>query len=83
MVHRQIALDAVAHLTLGCQGFGCEDALTHLFNYCWPNAFENNAHVIQRFIFVADAMRVSLGAGRVLMYCMQVRVFHFLDKRLS
>ena len=71
-MHRQIALDAVAHLALGCQGFGCEDALCHLLNYTWPNVFENNAHVIQRFVFSSDAMRVSLGPGRVLQYCLQV-----------
>ena len=72
VVHRQIALDAVAHLTLGCQGFGCEDALCHLLNHAWPNAFENNAHVIQRFVFSSDAMRVSIGPGRLLQYVIQV-----------
>ena len=37
IVHRQIAIDAVAHLTLGVYGFGCEDALIHLLNHVWPN----------------------------------------------
>jgi hypothetical protein len=39
VVHRQqIAIDAVAHLSLGEYGFGCEDALVHLLNYyVWPN----------------------------------------------
>lgn len=49
LVHRQIAMDAVAHLTLGVAGFACEDALTHLFNHVWPNVFETSPHVIQRF----------------------------------
>lgn len=48
IVHRQIAMDAVAHLTLGVYGFGCEDALIHIFNYVWPNMLENSPHVIQR-----------------------------------
>ena len=72
IVHRQIAMDSVAHLTLGVYGFGCEDALVHLMNYVWPNMLENSPHVIQRFIFSCEAMRVSLGPNRVLQYCLQV-----------
>lgn len=75
LVHRQIAMDAVAHMTLGVCGFGCEDALTHLLNYVWPNVFEISPHVIQRFIFACEGMRVSLGANRVLQYCLQ-GMFH-------
>uniref|UniRef100_A0A915PYR5 TOG domain-containing protein n=1 Tax=Setaria digitata TaxID=48799 RepID=A0A915PYR5_9BILA len=71
IVHRQIAMDAVAHLTLGVYGFGCEDALIHIFNYVWPNMLENSPHVIQRFVFACDAMRVSLGPIKVLQYCLQ------------
>ncbi|KAI6241209.1 Splicing factor 3B subunit 1 [Aphelenchoides fujianensis] len=71
VVHRQIAIDAVAHLTLGVYGFGCEDALVHLLNYVWPNMLENSPHVIQRFIFACDAMRVSLGPIKVMQYCLQ------------
>ncbi|MFH4975941.1 hypothetical protein AB6A40_002650 [Gnathostoma spinigerum] len=71
IVHRQIAMDAVAHLTLGVYGFGCEDALIHIFNYVWPNMLENSPHVIQRFVFSCDAMRVSLGPIKVLQYCLQ------------
>lgn len=48
IVHRQIAMDSVAHLTLGVYGFGCDDALIHIFNYVWPNMLENSPHVIQR-----------------------------------
>ena len=50
LVHRQIAMDAVAHLTLGVIGFGCEDALVHLLNHVWPNVFETSPHVIQRYV---------------------------------
>ncbi|KAI1729329.1 splicing factor 3B subunit 1 domain-containing protein [Ditylenchus destructor] len=71
VVHRQIAIDAVAHLTLGAYSFGCEDALVHLMNYVWPNMLENSPHVIQRFVFACDAMRVSLGPIKVLQYCLQ------------
>ncbi|KAI6182587.1 Splicing factor 3B subunit 1 [Aphelenchoides bicaudatus] len=71
IVHRQIATDAVGHLTLGVYGFGCEDALVHLLNYVWPNMMENSPHVIQRYVFVCDAMRVSLGPIKVMQYCLQ------------
>lgn len=70
-VHRQIAIDAVAHLSLGVYGFGCEDALLHLLNYVWPNMMENSPHLIQRYIFACEGMRVSLGPIKVLQYCMQ------------
>uniref|UniRef100_A0A915D5W6 Splicing factor 3B subunit 1 n=1 Tax=Ditylenchus dipsaci TaxID=166011 RepID=A0A915D5W6_9BILA len=71
VVHRQIAIDAVAHLTLGAYGFGCEDALVHLLNYVWPNMLENSPHVIQRFVFACDAMRVSIGPIKVMQYALQ------------
>jgi splicing factor 3B subunit 1 len=58
-------------LTLGVYGFGCEDALMHLLNYVWPNMMENSPHVIQRFVFACDAMRVSLGPIKVMQYCLQ------------
>jgi len=29
-VHRQTACAAIKHMALGVNGFGCEDALTHL-----------------------------------------------------
>lgn len=70
-------MDCVAHMTLGVFGFGCEDALTHLLNYVWPNVFETSPHVIQRFIFSCEGMRVSLGPIRVLQYCLQVILFVF------
>lgn len=70
-MHRQIAIDACAHLTLGVYGFGCEDALVHLLNYIWPNLLENSPHVIQRFVFACDAMRVSLGPVKVMQYTLQ------------
>uniref|UniRef100_A0A0N4ZUE1 SF3b1 domain-containing protein n=1 Tax=Parastrongyloides trichosuri TaxID=131310 RepID=A0A0N4ZUE1_PARTI len=71
IVHRQIAIDATAHLTLGVYSFGCEDALTHLLNHVWPNLLESSPHVIQRYIFACDAMRVSIGPIKVMQYCLQ------------
>jgi splicing factor 3B subunit 1 len=40
LVHRQTASATVKHLALGVVGFGCEDAIVHLFNLVWPNIFE-------------------------------------------
>uniref|UniRef100_A0AC35TTK0 SF3b1 domain-containing protein n=1 Tax=Rhabditophanes sp. KR3021 TaxID=114890 RepID=A0AC35TTK0_9BILA len=71
IVHRQMAIDATAHLALGVYGFGKEDALMHLFNHVWPNLLENSPHVIQRYIFACEAMRVSVGPIKVLQFCMQ------------
>ncbi|CAJ0942594.1 unnamed protein product, partial [Mesorhabditis belari] len=71
VVHRQIAIDAVAHLSLGVYGFGCEDALMHLLNYVWPNMLENSPHLIQRYILACEGMRVSLGPIKVFQYCLQ------------
>ena len=34
-------------MALGVFGFGCEDALTHLMNYVWPNVFETSPHLVQ------------------------------------
>ena len=70
-----MALEATFHIALGCQGFGMEDALCHLLNLCWPNAFEISAHVIQRFIFVTEGMRVSLGPARLFQYLLQVGIY--------
>lgn len=46
LVHRQTAATTVQHMALGVAGLGCEDALTHLLNYVWPNIFETSPHVI-------------------------------------
>merc|ERR1712083_113151 len=40
VVHQQTAAYTVQHLSLGVAGLGCEDALTHLMNFLWPNIFE-------------------------------------------
>ena len=68
LVHRQTAAWAVKHLALGVAGLDCEDCLQHLFNYIWPNIFENAPHMIQAFYDCIDAFRVALGPGRLLAY---------------
>ena len=72
LVHRQTAMTAVAHLALGVRGLGCEDSLTHLLNYVWPNIFETSPHVIQAFMFAIEGFRVALGPGVLLQYTLQV-----------
>ena len=61
-------------MALGVYGFGCEDSLTHLMNYVWPNMFEISPHMIQSFNDAVDGLRVSVGPGKVLQYTMQVSV---------
>lgn len=68
LVHRQTATWAVKHLALGAAGLDCEDSLQHLFNYVWPNIFEQAPHMIQAFFDAMDAFRVALGPGRLLSY---------------
>lgn len=75
LVHRQTAMSAIGHLALGVHGFGCEDALTHLMNYLWPNVFETSPHVIQAFMSAVEGMRLGLGPTKVLQYLLQ-GLFH-------
>lgn len=62
-------------MALGVYGLGCEDALTHLLNYVWPNVFETSPHVINSVMEAIEGCRVSLGAGVILSYVMQ-GLFH-------
>ena len=59
-------------MALGVYGFGCEDSLTHLMNYVWPNAFEISPHMVQSFNDAVDGFRVAVGPGKVLQYTLQV-----------
>ena len=77
-MHRQTACAAIKHMSLGVYGFGCEDALTHLMNFVWPNVFENSPHLVQAFMDAVDGMRVSLGPIKVLSYVVQVRRRFFI-----
>ena len=74
LVHRQTACAAIKHMALGVSGFGCEDALTHLINYVWPNIFETSPHVVNAVMESIEGMRVALGPSRVLHYCLQVSI---------
>jgi splicing factor 3B subunit 1 len=75
LVHRQIATTVVQHLALGIPGLGCEDALTHLLNYVWPNIFEESPHLINGVIGAIDGCRLALGPCVVLHYTLQ-GLFH-------
>ena len=75
LVHRQTAAVTVKHLALGCAGLGCEDAVTHLINYTWPNVFEPSPHVINAVTEAIEAARVALGPQFVLAYTLQ-GLFH-------
>lgn len=68
LVHRQTASTAVKHLSLGVHGLNCEDSLVHILNFVWPNIFEVSPHVINAVCEAIEGLRVSLGAGVVLMY---------------
>ena len=59
-------------MALGVHGFSCDDALTHLMNYVWPNIFETSPHMVQAFNDAVEGFRVSVGPMRVLQYTLQV-----------
>lgn len=71
-VHRQTAASVVQHMALGVAGLGCEDALTHLLNYVWPNIFETSPHVVNAVMGAVDGCRLALGPAVVLNYLLQV-----------
>ena len=71
-VHRQTAASVVQHMALGVAGLGCEDALTHLLNYVWPNIFETSPHVVNAVQGAVDGCRLALGPAIVLNYILQV-----------
>jgi len=75
LVHRQTAASVVQHMALGVPGLSCEDALTHLLNFVWPNIFEESPHVINAVMGAVDGCRLSLGPCAVLYYTMQ-GLFH-------
>ena len=61
------------HMALGVAGLGCEDALTHLLNYVWPNIFETSPHVVNAVMGAIDGCRLALGPAIVLNYTLQAR----------
>ncbi|CAL5222736.1 g5143 [Coccomyxa viridis] len=75
LVHRQTAASVVQHMALGVAGLGCEDALTHLLNYVWPNIFETSPHVVNAVQGAVDGCRLALGPAIVLNYILQ-GLFH-------
>merc|ERR1711881_500628 len=75
LVHRQTASFTLQHLSLGTSGLSCEDALTHLLNYLWPNIFETSLHIVLALCGAIDGMRVALGPAVILSYLLQ-GLFH-------
>lgn len=75
LVHRQTACSVIQHMALGVYGFGCEDALTHLLNFVWPNIFETSPHLVQAFMGAIEGFKVSLGPIKMLQYTLQ-GLFH-------
>lgn len=75
LVHRQTAMSVVQHMALGVHGFGCDDALTHLLNYIWPNIFETSPHVVQSFMGAIEGLRIAVGPIRLFQYTLQ-GLFH-------
>jgi len=75
LVHRQTACTVVKHMALGVYGLGCEDALTHLLNFVWPNIFETSPHVINAVLEAVEGMGRALGPATIMMYLGQ-GMFH-------
>lgn len=75
LVHRQTAMSVVQHMSLGVHGFGCDDALTHLLNFIWPNIFETSPHVVQSFMGAIEGLRIAVGPIRLFQYTIQ-GLFH-------
>ncbi|CAK9856922.1 unnamed protein product [Sphagnum jensenii] len=71
VIHRQTAATTVKHVALGVMGLGCEDILTHLLNFIWPNIFEVSPHVINAVMEAMEGLMVSLGPGRIFLYVLQ------------
>lgn len=59
-------------MALGVAGLGCEDALTHLLNYVWPNIFETSPHVVNAVMGAVDGCRLAIGPAIILNYLLQV-----------
>jgi len=70
-VHRQTAMSAVKHISLGVANLGCEDALVHLLNYTFPNVFEQSPHVINACLDAIEGLMVGLGPNVILGYLLQ------------
>ena len=74
-VHRQTASAVVKHIALGVPGLACEDCLTHLLNFVFPNIFETSPHVIGAVLDAIEAISVAIGPARVLNFTL-AGLFH-------
>merc|ERR1712232_1129772 len=71
LVHRQTAAFTIQHLSLGVAGLACEDTLTHLLNFLWPNIFEISTHIIQAMRGALSRIRLSIGSCIIFYYLLQ------------
>lgn len=74
-VHKQIACSSLRNVCLGTFGYGCERYLLHLFNFVFPNIFENSMHIKNSVFEAFEAMRLSVGPGEMFLYLVQ-GLFH-------
>jgi len=74
-VLRQTSSTVIAHMSLGCVGLGCEDALINLLNFLWPNIFETSPHLINAITAAIAGIRTAIGPG-ILMNYLGAGLFH-------
>ena len=67
-VLRQTSSTVIAHMSLGCVGLGCEDALINLLNFLWPNIFETSPHLINAITAAIAGIRTAIGPGILMNY---------------
>mmetsp|Transcript_15380 Transcript_15380/g.24343 ORF Transcript_15380/g.24343 Transcript_15380/m.24343 type:complete len:257 (-) Transcript_15380:22-792(-) len=73
-IHRQISCNIIQvklilkHLSLSLYDFGFEDIFVHLFNFVWPNIFENQSFFRKSLLNAIDALRISIGSYKIIYY---------------
>ena len=75
LVHKQTACATLKNLALDLIGFNCDDALLHLFNFVFPNIFENSPHIRNAVFDAFEALRLAVGPGKMLLYILH-GLFH-------
>ncbi len=71
LTHKQIASSTLKHIALDLIGFGCEDALLHLFNFVLPNIFEKSPHIRNGVFEAFEALRLAVSPGKMLLFILQ------------
>ena len=75
LVHKQIACNSLKNLSMGVYGYSCEKYLLHLFNYIFPNIFENSPHIKNGVFETFEALKLVIGPGEMLLFLLQ-GLFH-------